>query len=409
MKNNVTQAQQSKRNGAQGNRRKRARRASREQTRVTSPRSSSADTLIDPSVGLLMMDTVLDAEPLVQATHSVPKAAASKPKARKAGATKARTAFAKPVLDRSKTIVLKTEKQPGFSRSGTLPQPMAKAKTLPNVRIVGHTQASQSLVGLARQRFLKAQTETFIPKAPRVSLVKRVFSRRTLARFAMGVATLVIAAHPMTRAVAENVMTQFRAPAPTAVLTDPRDPKDFMSELDVVMPRPTVVLTRQDAIAHELLKYNRTLSTRDILRTAQALNEQAQEIGLDPLLLLALMHTESYYDHLALSPVGAEGLMQLMPPTAEWMASRMDLRWDQGHTFDPVLNVRLGSAYLAYLNREFGRMDYALTAYNRGPHATRYIVDRFGALPDQVYDFYAGKVLGHYEKLKAMYGKLPMG
>lgn len=407
MKNNVTQASQSKRTSAEGNRRKRARRANREQTRVTSQRSDT--TLIDPSVGLLVMDTVLDAKPLVHATHTAPKAAASKPKARKAGATKARTAFAKPVLDRSKSIVLKADKKPGFSRRGTLPQPMAKAKTMPNVRIVGAAHVSQGLVGLARQRFLKAQTETFIPKAPRVSLVKRVFSRRTLARFAMGVATLVIAAHPTTRAVAENVMTQFRAPAPTAVLTDPRDPKDFMNELDVVMPRPTVVLTRQDAIAHELLKYNRTLSTRDILRTAQALNEQAQEIGLDPLLLLALMHIESYYDHLALSPVGAEGLMQLMPPTAEWMAGRMDLRWDQGHTFDPVLNVRLGSAYLAYLNREFGRMDYALTAYNRGPHATRYIVDRFGALPDQVYDFYAGKVLAHYEKLKAMYGKLPMG
>jgi soluble lytic murein transglycosylase-like protein len=91
------------------------------------------------------------------------------------------------------------------------------------------------------------------------------------------------------------------------------------------------------------------------------------------------------------------------------MAGRLQLRWDQGHTFDPVLNVRLGSQYLAYLHREFGRMDYALTAYNRGPHATRYLVDRFGRLPPPIYDFYAAKVLGHYEKLKAMYGKLPMG
>lgn len=335
---------------------------------------------------------------------------ASKPaKAKATRSAKARrhTAFAQPVINKAQAIQLRPR---GFSRTGTLPQPMAKAKTQPAVRrIVGHAVSTHGLVGLARQRFSKAHTEMVLADVPRVSFAKRLFSRRTLARIAMGVAALVVAAHPTTRAVAEDVMTQFRAPAPTAVLTDPRDPKDFMTELDVVMPRPTVVLTRQDAIAHELLKYSRTLSTRDILRTAQAINEEAQVLGMDPLLLLALIHIESYYDHLALSPVGAEGLMQLMPPTAEWMAGRMDLRWDQGHTFDPVLNVRLGSAYLAYLNREFGRMDYALTAYNRGPHATRYIVDRFGSLPAAVHEFYSGKVLAHYEKLKAMYGKLPMG
>jgi soluble lytic murein transglycosylase len=192
-------------------------------------------------------------------------------------------------------------------------------------------------------------------------------------------------------------------------LTDPRDPKDFVADLEIIMPRPTIVLTRQDAVTQELLKFSRTMSTRDVLRTAQALNEEAEALGYDPLLLLALIHVESFYDHLALSPVGAEGLMQLMPPTAEWMAGRLRLRWDEGHTFDPVLNVRLGAQYLAYLHREFGRMDYALTAYNRGPQATRFLVDRFGSLPAPVYDFYAGRVLGYYEKLKAMYGKLPMG
>ncbi|MBC7793004.1 MAG: lytic transglycosylase domain-containing protein [Clostridia bacterium] len=360
MKNDVNSAQASKRRKSEANGRKRQSRVSPEQTCVQTPRSTYADTtVIDSLVGLAM----------------------------KTGSTRAPTAFTKPG-----------------------PRPMAKAKTQPAVqRIVGYTVGTHGFVVLARQAFFKANTEMFMPTRPPVALVKRLFSHRGLGRIAMCIAALVVAAHPPTRAVAENVMTQFRAPAPTAVLTDPRDPKDFMTELDVVMPRPTVVLTRHDAVAHELLKYSRTLSTRDILRTAQAINEEAQVLGVDPLLFLALIHVESYYDHLALSPVGAEGLMQLMPPTAEWMAGRMDLRWDQGHTFDPVLNVRLGSAYLAYLNREFGRMDYALTAYNRGPHATRYIVDRFGSLPAPVYDFYAGKVLAHYEKLKAMYGKLPLG
>lgn len=275
-------------------------------------------------------------------------------------------------------------------------------------RITGHTVAA-GLTGPALQRFSKAPTITVMAPTRKHGFAKRLFARKAFRRAAMAVVALCVALHPTTRAVAENVVGQWRHPVPSAVLTDPRDPKDFVADLAIVMPRPTIVLTRQDAVAQELLLHVRTLPTRDVLRTAQAISEEAEKLGYDPLLFLALIHIESYYDHLALSPVGAEGLMQLMPPTAEWMAGRLDVRWDDGHSFDPVLNVRLGSEYLAYLHREFGRMDYALTAYNRGPHATRYLVDRFGRLPPEVHEFYAGKVLSYYEKLKAMYGKLPMG
>ncbi len=276
-------------------------------------------------------------------------------------------------------------------------------------RIKAHTVANPGLTGVARERFAKAQTVTAMAKAPDLTLLQSLFSAKMLGRLALAAAAIVVALHPTTRALAENVVSSLVHDAAIDPLSDPRDPKEFVSDLAIVMPRPTIVLTRQDAVAQELLKFSRTMSTQDVLRTAQAISEEAERLGYDPLLLLALIHIESFYDHLALSPVGAEGLMQLMPPTAEWMAGRLQLRWDQGHTFDPVLNVRLGSQYLAYLHREFGRMDYALTAYNRGPHATRYLVDRFGRLPPPIYDFYAGKVLGYYEKLKATYGKLPMG
>ncbi|MEZ4272590.1 MAG: transglycosylase SLT domain-containing protein [Myxococcota bacterium] len=116
---------------------------------------------------------------------------------------------------------------------------------------------------------------------------------------------------------------------------------------------------------------------------------------------------ESNYNHLAISPVGAEGLMQLMPPTAAWTANKYDLQWPEQHSFDPELNVRLGARYLALLTREFkGHMDLALTAYNRGPSATRYILGRHGRLPKDVRDFYATKVLDKYSALKHMYGHL---
>ena len=209
-----------------------------------------------------------------------------------------------------------------------------------------------------------------------------------------------------TRALAEEVVGLFK-PRAAPVLTVPRDPVEFLSDLSLTMPRPLVPLSRQDAVALELLRYTRTMSETDALRTSQALCEEAGSLGWDPLLFVAMIHVESFFDHLAVSAVGAEGLMQLMPPTAQWMANRLDISWPDGNSFDPVLNVRLGVQYLAHLQRQFRNLDLALTAYNRGPKATRHIVKRFGKLPRSVHDFYSGKVLERYQKLRAAYGGLP--
>lgn len=232
--------------------------------------------------------------------------------------------------------------------------------------------------------------------------------RRLFLRLAWSFCLPAIAVHPTARALAEDVMGALREPT-ASVLTTPRDPKEFLDDLQVVLPRPTILLSRRDAVATELLRYTRTMSTQDTLRTAQALCDEAAGVGYDPLLFLAVIHIESYYDHLAISPVGAEGLMQLMPPTAEWMAARLQLPWNDNHSFDPVLNVRLGVRYLADLHRQFRRMDYALTAYNRGPSATRYIVARHGGLPNDIHEFYSAKVLTYYDRLRAQYGHLPAG
>jgi soluble lytic murein transglycosylase-like protein len=210
------------------------------------------------------------------------------------------------------------------------------------------------------------------------------------------------------QALADRVAGVFQGGA-AAVLSTPRDPYEFIQELDVVLPRPVVVLSRQDAVARELLRYTRTMSATDALRVSQALCEEADELGWDPLLYLAVIHVESYYNHLAVSPVGAEGLMQLMPYTAEWMAERVDLSWPDSHSFDPVLNVQLGARYLDHLGGQFTRLDLILTAYNRGPRATAYIMNRHdGQLPPDIRDFYATKVLDRYDRLRKAYGHLPL-
>lgn len=235
---------------------------------------------------------------------------------------------------------------------------------------------------------------------------RRVDAKPAWQRLLLGAVAIALAVVATPPAVADEVAGLLRAHTRVA-LTTPRDPTEFVAEFEVVMPRPVVVLSRQDAVAAELLQGARTMSERDALRVAQALCEEADRLDWDPLLFVAIIHVESHYDHLAISPKGAEGLMQLMPPTAEWTAERMDLAWPDSHSFDPVLNVRLGARYVAHLQAVFGRLERSLTAYNRGPTATNLLLRERGELPRGVVDFYAAKVLERYYRLRAQYGDLP--
>ncbi|MBE3582320.1 MAG: lytic transglycosylase domain-containing protein [Thermoanaerobacteraceae bacterium] len=93
----------------------------------------------------------------------------------------------------------------------------------------------------------------------------------------------------------------------------------------------------------------------------------AGQNGLDPLLVLAVVRTESKFYPLAESLTGARGLMQIMPETARWVAGRLREEFDPERLFEPEYNLRLGTWYLAYLIREFrGSLPAALAAYNGG-------------------------------------------
>ena len=101
--------------------------------------------------------------------------------------------------------------------------------------------------------------------------------------------------------------------------------------------------------------------------------EAAREAGLDPHLVLAVVAAESSGNPRAVSPVGARGLMQLMPPTAEEWAGRLRLTdYSEERLFDIDLNLKLGCAYLAHLLKRFdGAEPFALAAYNAGPTRVR--------------------------------------
>lgn len=109
--------------------------------------------------------------------------------------------------------------------------------------------------------------------------------------------------------------------------------------------------------------------------------------GLPPALVKAVVKAESNFQPHALSHKGAQGLMQLMPATAQ------DLGVDD--PFRPEQNVLGGTRYLRAMYDRFGDWEHALAAYNAGPGA----VDRFGGIPPYAEtQQYVERVLHYYRR-----------
>jgi len=89
---------------------------------------------------------------------------------------------------------------------------------------------------------------------------------------------------------------------------------------------------------------------------------------LEPTLILAVIMAESSFRTHAESHRGAQGLMQLMPATAEWLAGLMGMNdFTPERVWEPEVNIALGSFYLNWLARRYnGNVDLVLAAYNAG-------------------------------------------
>jgi soluble lytic murein transglycosylase-like protein len=115
--------------------------------------------------------------------------------------------------------------------------------------------------------------------------------------------------------------------------------------------------------------------------------ELSETHGVPPALVKAVVKTESNFHPRAVSRKGAQGLMQLMPGTAD------DLGVDD--PFQPEENVRGGVQYLRDMMDRFGDWRQALAAYNAGPEA----VDRYGGIPPYPEtEEYVARVLHYYRR-----------
>lgn len=96
----------------------------------------------------------------------------------------------------------------------------------------------------------------------------------------------------------------------------------------------------------------------------------APSYGIDPALVMAVIRAESAYKVTALSNKNAQGLMQLIPETAA--------RFGVTDSWDPIQNIKGGTAYLHWLLRHFeGKVDLVLAAYNAGEGT----VERYKGIP----------------------------
>lgn len=140
----------------------------------------------------------------------------------------------------------------------------------------------------------------------------------------------------------------------------------------------------------------------------------AEEYRVDPLLVAAVIHTESGFRPTAVSGRGARGLMQVMPDTAIWIAQEIGYTdFSPEMLFEPRYNIELGTWYLANLHRQFnGNTIVSLAAYNGGRgRVARWLEqgtwdgaeDRLDQIPYQETRDFVRRVMKAYQHYRQIY------
>ena len=138
------------------------------------------------------------------------------------------------------------------------------------------------------------------------------------------------------------------------------------------------------------------------------------EYQIDPNLVFAIIRAESKYQTSAESPVGAKGLMQIMPETAAWIAEKQGIEnFTADELHNPETNINFGCWYIASLNQEFdGQIPLIIAAYNAGHGKVQQWVnsgqwdgdpEQLDKIPFKETQLYVKNVLKNYEAYRAIY------
>lgn len=152
----------------------------------------------------------------------------------------------------------------------------------------------------------------------------------------------------------------------------------------------------------------RAEENRHPLRYRSILEKYADEYSLDPALVASVIKCESSFVPDAVSYLGAKGLMQLMPETAQWVAGKFKGGYTDADLFDPETNIKYGCWLLRYLTDRFGGDTAAIVAgyHAGGGRVSEWLADEryadggtlnASAIPYGDTRQYVSKVLGAYE------------
>ena len=168
-----------------------------------------------------------------------------------------------------------------------------------------------------------------------------------------------------------------------------------------------VLLLSEDEIEKTVQRY--PLEYTDLIA------RYAGENGLEPAHVAAVILAESSYRADAVSNVNAQGLMQLLPSTAEWIAGKFDESYVEGCLFDPETNIKYGCWYLGFL---MDRYDGDKTCTSAAYHSGQGTVDKWlkdpaysadgktlSAIPGSNADTYVNRILEYYEKYDEIYAE----
>lgn len=140
----------------------------------------------------------------------------------------------------------------------------------------------------------------------------------------------------------------------------------------------------------------------EVGQLTQVIYDESRKYGYDPLLIIALILTESSFRKGQVSTMGAQGLMQVKPSVGYDLAKRRGLNWKGDLSlFEPAFNIRLGTLYLFELILKFKDVKKALVAYNLGDTALKLRL-RAGQKPPT---YFVGRVLKKYNELKEKYDR----